>query len=430
MFTLIALGTGAAFTFSLVATVVPGLFPSERSADRGPPVYFEAAAVITVPRAPRPGARAPRARVGPRARIRLLLGLAPPTARRVRADGGEEDVPLAEVRVGDRLRVRPGEKVPVDGAVVEGASAVDESIVTGEPIPAEKGRANRRSSAAPSTAPARFVMRAEQVGADTLLARIVQMVGDAQRSRAPIQRLADSVSGVFVPVVVVAAVATFVVWIVAGPEPRIAHALVNAVAVLIIACPCALGLATPMSVMVASGRGATAGVLIKNAEALERLASVDTARARQDRDADRGQADLRRRDDDDRDRRGRAPPPRGERRARERAPPRRRDRRRRRRDAVHARRGHLLRGAPRPRGPGKARRQRRRPRQRALDGRARRRDRRRPRRRRRAAARARSDRDVRRRRRSGGGPRRGRRPDPRQRAGHPESACDPPRFGW
>ncbi len=272
MFTLIAVGTGAAFAFSLVVTVCPTLVPG--AAHHGPPVYFEAAAVITS-LALLGQILELKARDRTQGAIRLLLGLAPRTARRVRDDGREDDVPLAEVHVGDRLRVRPGEKVPVDGSVLEGASAVDESMLTGEPIPAEKGPKSR-VAAGTLNGSGTFVMRAEKVGAETLLARIVQMVADAQRSRAPIQRVADSVSGVFVPVVVAAAVVTFAGWLLAGPEPRIAHAFVNAVSVLIIACPCALGLATPMSIMVASGRGAAAGVLIKNAEALERLARVDT----------------------------------------------------------------------------------------------------------------------------------------------------------
>src|SRR5207249_5131654 len=207
--------------------------------------------------------------------IRALLGLAPKTARRLGPDGREEDVPLADVHVGDRLRVRPGEKVPVDGVVVEGRSAVDESMLTGEPIPAEKTAGARVTGGTLNTTGS-FVMRAERVGSETLLAQIVRMVGEAQRTRAPIQRLADVVSAYFVPAVVVTAFLTFAVWAVWGPAPRLAHALVNAVAVLIIACPCALGLATPMAIMVGTGRGARAGVLIKSAEALELLGRVDT----------------------------------------------------------------------------------------------------------------------------------------------------------
>ncbi len=237
-------------------------------------VYFEAAAVITtlvlVGQVLELRARSHTSRA-----IRALLGLAPKTARIVREDGSEQDVPLEHVRRGDRLRVRPGEKVPVDGVVLEGSSAVDEAMVTGEPLPVEK-KPGDRVIGGTVNATGSFVMLAERVGSETLLAQIVRMVSEAQRSRAPIQRLADVVSGYFVPAVVLAAAATFVVWAMAGPEPRLAYALVNAVAVLIIACPCALGLATPMSIMVATGRGATAGVLIKNAEALEMLEKVDT----------------------------------------------------------------------------------------------------------------------------------------------------------
>jgi Cu+-exporting ATPase len=275
MFTLIALGTGVAYVYSIVATAFPGLFPDTFRTHGGAlGVYFEAAAVITVLvllgqvlelRA--------RSRTG--SAIRALLGLVPKTARRLRDDGVEEDVALEQVRPGDRLRVRPGEKVPVDGVAVEGTSAVDESMVTGEPIPVEKRPGDRVTGGTVNGAGG-FVMRAERVGSDTLLARIVQMVGEAQRSRAPIQRLADTVAGYFVPAVIAAALLTFAVWALLGPEPRLAHAIVNAVAVLIIACPCALGLATPMSIMVGTGRGAQAGVLIRAAEALEVLESVDT----------------------------------------------------------------------------------------------------------------------------------------------------------
>jgi len=276
MFTLIAMGVGAAFAYSLVATLAPGLLPhSFRVHDGVPAVYYEAAAVITV-LVLLGQVLELRARSATSGAIKALLRLAPKTARRLRDDGGEEDVALENVRPGDRVRVRPGEKVPVDGVVLEGRSAVDESMVTGEPIPVEKTERSRVTGGTVN-GPGGFVMRAERVGADTLLAQIVKMVSEAQRSRAPIQRLADQVSSIFVPAVALVAVATFVVWALLGPEEaRFAYALVNAVAVLIIACPCALGLATPMSIMVATGRGATAGVLIKNAEALEVLEKVDT----------------------------------------------------------------------------------------------------------------------------------------------------------
>jgi len=275
MFTLIALGVGVAYGFSIVATLAPGLFPpSFRMPDGGVAVYFEAAAVIVV-LVQLGQVLELRARSQTGAAIRALLGLAPKTARRLRDDGSEEDAPLEHVQPGDRLRVRPGEKVPVDGVVLEGSSTVDESMVTGEPLPAEK-RAGDPVIGGTVNSTGSLIVRAERVGAGTLLARIVAMVAEAQRSRAPIQKLADIVSGYFVPAVVAAAVATALVWGLAGPEPRIAHAIVNAVAVLIIACPCALGLATPMSIMVATGRGATAGVLFRNAEAIELLRSVDT----------------------------------------------------------------------------------------------------------------------------------------------------------
>src|SRR5947209_7570799 len=275
MFTLIGLGVGVAYTYSLTATLVPDLFPASfRDMGGRVPVYFEPAAVIvTLVLLGQVLELKARSRTG--AAIRALLGLAPKTARRVREDGTEEDVPLDEVQPGDTLRVRPGEKVPVDGEVVEGASSVDESMVTGEPIPVEK-RAGDRVVGATVNATGTFVMRAERVGADTLLSRIVQMVAEAQRSRAPIQKLADQVAGYFVPAVIVVAAITFAVWSLAGPEPRLAYALINAVAVLIIACPCALGLATPMSIMVAMGKGAQVGVLFKNAEAVEVLRKVDT----------------------------------------------------------------------------------------------------------------------------------------------------------
>ncbi|HEY8367794.1 MAG TPA: heavy metal translocating P-type ATPase [Thermodesulfobacteriota bacterium] len=275
MFTLIGLGTGAAYGYSVVATVAPGLFPEGFASHGGQvAVYFEAAAVI-VTLVLLGQVLELRARSRTSSAIRALLGLAPRVARRVRPDGTEEDVPLEAVQVGDRLRVRPGEKVPVDGEVLEGASAVDESMVTGESIPVEK-TPGARVTGGTVNGTGSFVMRADRVGSDTLLARIVRMVSDAQRTRAPIQRLADVVSSYFVPIVVLVAAATFVVWALWGPEPRLAHGLVNAIAVLIIACPCALGLATPMSIMVGTGRGATAGVLIRDAEALETLARVDT----------------------------------------------------------------------------------------------------------------------------------------------------------
>ncbi len=275
MFTLIALGVGVAYAYSVVATLVPGLFPDSFRAHGGHvAVYFEAAAVI-VALVLLGQVLELRARGQTGAAIRALLRLAPTTARRLLDDGTEQDVALEDVRVGDRLRVRPGEKVPVDGAVIEGASAVDESMVTGEPIPVAKAPGDRLIGATVNGTGS-LIMRAERVGADTLLARIVGMVGQAQRSRAPIQRLADVVAGYFVPAVVIVAVVAAVIWATVGPEPRMAHALVNAVAVLIIACPCALGLATPMSIMVASGKGASVGVLFKDAEAIEVLRSVDT----------------------------------------------------------------------------------------------------------------------------------------------------------
>jgi Cu+-exporting ATPase len=275
MFTLIGLGVAVAYAFSVVATVAPGAFPAAfRGRGGGVAVYYEPAAVIvTLVLLGQVLELRARGRTG--AAIRALLRLAPAVARRIGPDGTERDVPLEQVRVGDRLRVRPGEKVPVDGVVLEGASAVDESMVSGEPIPAEK-RAGDRVIGATVNGTGALVVRAEKVGAETLLARIVGMVSEAQRSRAPIQRLADRVSAVFVPAVVGAAVLTFAVWAAAGPPPRLAYALVNAVAVLIIACPCALGLATPMSVMVATGKAASVGVLFRNAEALERLRDVDT----------------------------------------------------------------------------------------------------------------------------------------------------------
>jgi len=275
MFTLIGLGVSVAWTYSVIATVIPGIFPQAVFNDVGVvPVYFEAAAVITALILLGQVLEL-RARSQTNAAIKLLLGLAPKTARIVRADGTEEDIPMEHVQVGDTLRIRPGEKVPVDGVVVEGSSNVDESMVTGEPIPVEK-MGGERLIGATVNGTGSLLMKAEKVGADTLLSQIVQMVAEAQRSRAPIQKLVDLVAGYFVPVVVMIAVITFVVWGLAGPEPAIAYAVINAVAVLIIACPCALGLATPMSIMVGTGRGAMMGVLFKNAEALEVLRKVDT----------------------------------------------------------------------------------------------------------------------------------------------------------
>ena len=275
MFSLIALGVGVAWVYSTVGLLFPGWFPANILMQGGlVPVYFEAAAVITA-LVLLGQVMELRARDRTSAAIKLLLGLAPKTARIVRADGREEDTPLEQVQPGDILRVRPGEKVPVDGVVTEGSSSVDEAMVTGEPIPVEK-HAGERLIGATVNGTGSLLMRAERVGADTLLAQIVHMVSEAQRSRAPIQRLADTVAGYFVPVVIAVALLTFAVWWIFGPEPRLAHAMINAVAVLIIACPCALGLATPMSIMVGSGRGAMAGVLIKNAEALEMMEKVNT----------------------------------------------------------------------------------------------------------------------------------------------------------
>jgi len=275
MFTLIALGTGMAYVYSVVGAVMPGIFPESFRAHGGEVgLYFEAAAVITA-LVLLGQVLELRARSQTSSAIKALLGLAPKTARRLDDNGAEADVALEQVQPGDRLRVRPGERVPVDGMVLEGRSAVDESMVTGESIPVEKAPGSRVTGGTVNGTGG-FVMRAERVGSETLLAQIVHMVGEAQRSRAPIQRLADTVSGYFVPAVVVVAVIAAIVWGLIGPEPRMAYALVNAVAVLIIACPCALGLATPMSIMVGTGRGAMAGVLIKNAEALEILEKVDT----------------------------------------------------------------------------------------------------------------------------------------------------------
>src|ERR1700733_1016888 len=279
MFTLIALGTGTAYVFSVAAVLFPGGFPATfRTSGGNLPIYFEAAAMITT-LVLLGQVLELRARSRTSSAIQSLLRMAPTTARVLRgattASAREEDIPIEQVAVGDTLRVRPGERVPVDGVVIEGSSAVDESMVTGEPIAAEKMTGSRVTGGTVNGTGS-FLMRAERVGSDTLLAQIVRMVGEAQRTRAPIQRLADVVASYFVPTVILAAALTFVVWAMWGPDPKFAHALVNAVAVLIIACPCALGLATPMAIMVGTGRGATAGVLIKNAEALETLEKVNT----------------------------------------------------------------------------------------------------------------------------------------------------------
>ncbi len=275
MFTLIGLGVAVAYVYSLLAAIAPQIFPASfHDAMGNVPVYFEAAAVITT-LVLLGQVLELKARSSTSAAIKSLLELAPKMARRIALDGSERDMPLEQVHVGDLLRVRPGEKVPVDGVVVEGTSAVDESMVTGEPIPVEKS-AGDRAIGATVNGTGSFVMRAERVGAETLLSQIVQMVSDAQRSRAPIQKIADVVSAYFVPIVILVAVITFVVWASVGPEPRFAYAIINAVAVLIIACPCALGLATPMSIMVATGRGAQDGVLFKDAEAIEVLRAIDT----------------------------------------------------------------------------------------------------------------------------------------------------------
>ena len=274
MFTLIALGVGASYGFSVVATVAPDLFPHAFRMGGVVAVYFEpAAAIVVLVLLGQVLELRARSRTG--AAIRTLLGLAPKTAHRIDPDETERDVPLGDIRVGDRMRVRPGERVPIDGVVLDGATSVDESMVTGEPIPVEKA-AGVPVTGGTVNGTGTIVMRATRVGADTLLAQVVRMVTDAQRSRAPIQRLADVVAGWFVPLVVIAAVATFVAWALVGPEPRLSHAFVNAIAVLIIACPCALGLATPMSIMVGTGRGAEAGVLFRNAEALEVLETITT----------------------------------------------------------------------------------------------------------------------------------------------------------
>ena len=275
MFTLIALGTGVAYIYSVVATVAPDVFPAAFRDDSGRvAVYFEAAAmIVTLVLLGQVMELRARHRTG--AAIRALLGLAPKSARRINADGGEEDVPLEHVHVGDRLRVRPGEKVPVDGTVTEGNSSIDESMISGEPIPVQKAPGDSVVGATVNGTGS-LVIEAVRVGADTMLAQIVQMVAQAQRSRAPIQKLADMVAGYFVPAVVAAAIITFIVWALVGPAPAMAYAVINAVAVLIIACPCALGLATPMSIMTATGKGATAGVLFKDAEAVEVMRDVQT----------------------------------------------------------------------------------------------------------------------------------------------------------
>jgi Cu+-exporting ATPase len=275
MFTLIAIGVGTAYGYSVVATLVPDIFPHTFRGHGGEPaIYFEAAAIITT-LVLLGQVLELRARSQTSSAIKALLGLAPKTARRLRDDGTEADIPLEHVHPGDRLRIRPGEKVPVDGVVIEGTSAVDESMITGEPMPVEKAP-GAHVTGGTVNGTGGLVMRAERVGSETLLAQIVRMVGEAQRTRAPIQRLADVVSSYFVPAVIAIALLTAIVWGLMGPEPRLPYALVNAVAVLIIACPCALGLATPMSIMVATGRGAMAGILIKNAEALEVMEKVDT----------------------------------------------------------------------------------------------------------------------------------------------------------
>ena len=275
MFTLISLGVGVAFIFSLVATAFPGIFPHAFRNEAGEvSVYFEAAAVITT-LVLLGQVLELRARSATSGAIRALLELTPPTANRIMADGQDEEVSVDDIQAGDRLRVRPGEKVPVDGEVVEGRSNVDESMITGEPIPVEKA-AGDPVTGGTVNGTGSFIMAATRVGEDTMLSQIVRMVVEAQRSRAPIQKLADTVAGLFVPVVVLTAIVTFIIWAVFGPHPAMAFAIVNAVAVLIIACPCALGLATPMSIMVATGKGAQSGILIKNAEALETLEKVDT----------------------------------------------------------------------------------------------------------------------------------------------------------
>src|SRR3954471_21161587 len=274
MFTLIGMGTGAAYLYSVAATLFPNVFPPSFKTMGVLPLYYEPAAVI-ITLVLLGQVLELRARDKTSGAIRELLGLAPKTARVVNDDGSDEDVDVSMIAPGMRIRVRPGERIAVDGVVVEGSGTVDESMISGEPIPVAKSDGIKVTAGTVNTSGA-FLIKAERVGADTLLAQIVRMVGEAQRSRAPIQRLADVVAAWFVPIVIAVAAITFVVWSIVGPQPRFAHALVNAVAVLIIACPCALGLATPMSVMVATGRGATEGILVKNAESLERLAQIDT----------------------------------------------------------------------------------------------------------------------------------------------------------
>src|SRR5438128_3094675 len=275
MFTLIGLGTGAAYFDSVLATFFPQIFPASfRGMNDAAPVYFEAAAVI-ITLVLLGQVLELRARQRTSGAIRALLNLAPQQAHLLAADGSETDVPLDQVKRGDTLRVRPGESIPLDGTIREGASAIDESMVTGEPMPVEKSMGDKVTGGTLNTSGS-FIMEAERVGSETTLAQIVKLVSEAQRSRAPLQRLADHVAAYFVPAVVVVAILAFAGWILFGPEPRFAHALVAAVSVLIIACPCALGLATPMSIMVAVGRGAHGGVLVRNAEALETLAKVDT----------------------------------------------------------------------------------------------------------------------------------------------------------
>ncbi len=275
MFTLIGMGVAVSYVYSLVAALAPGLFPvAFRNASGEVGVYFEASAlIVTLVLLGQVMELRARSRTG--AAIKALLGLAPKTARRVNDDGSEEDIPLSDVKLGDRFRVRPGEKIPVDGTISEGHSSVDESMITGESIPVEKNAGDKVIGATVNGSGS-LIVRAEKIGSDTLLSQIVKMVSDAQRSRAPIQKMADVVSFYFVPTVVTIAIVTFIIWAWIGPEPRFTHALINAVAVLIVACPCALGLATPMSIMVASGKGASAGVLFRNAEAIETLRKVDT----------------------------------------------------------------------------------------------------------------------------------------------------------
>ena len=275
MFTLISIGAGSAYLYSVVAVIAPGIFPvTFRDMSGNLALYFEAASVITV-LVLLGQVLELKARSQTSSAIKALLGLAPKTARKISADGKEADVPLSAIQVGDLLRVRPGEKVPTDGVVTEGRSSVDESMVSGEPIPVEK-TADAKVVGGTINGTGSFVMQADRVGADTLLAQIVKMVSEAQRTRAPIQRLADTVASYFVPAVLVSSAITFVVWAIVGPQPHYAHAIVNAVAVLIIACPCALGLATPMAIMVGTGRGAREGILIRNAEALETFEKITT----------------------------------------------------------------------------------------------------------------------------------------------------------